>query len=119
MTVAIEAVQIVPLTYTPEGVIRITGTRVPLETILRHYKRGASAEEITNRFPAVSLSKVYAVIAYYLSHQTELDAYLQETEEAEAAFLKQLEADPQYQADRVAFRERLMQRWAERQKNGA
>ena len=39
-----------------------------------------------------------------------------ETQEAaDAAFQKQLEADPQYQADRVAFRERLMRRWAERQ----
>ena len=115
---AIEAVQTVPLTQTPEGVIRISDTRVPLETILYHYKQGASAEEIVNRFPAVSLGQVHAVLAYYLSHQVELDAYLQEQEEADAAFQKQLEANPQYQADRVAFRERLMQRWTERQKNG-
>ncbi|MBI1764796.1 MAG: DUF433 domain-containing protein [Acidobacteria bacterium] len=115
---AIEAVQTVPLTQTPEGVIRVTGTRVPLDTILHHYKQGASAEEITNRFPAVSLCQVHAVLAYYLSHRAELDAYLQKQEEADAAFQKQLEADPQYQADRVAFRERLMRRWAERQTNG-
>ena len=117
MTV-IEAVQIVPLTQTAEGVIRVTDTRVPLDTILHHYQRGASPEEITNRFPAVSLGQVHAVLAYYLSHQAELDAYLKEQEAADAVFLKQLDADPQYQADRVAFRERLMQRWADRQKNG-
>ena len=109
--IAIEAVQTVPLTKTPEGVIRVTDTRVPLDTLLHHYKRGASPEEITNRFPTVSLGQVHAVLAYYLSHQAELDAYLQEQEEADAAFQKQLEADPQYQADRVAFRERLMQHW--------
>ena len=115
---AIEAVQTVPLTQTPEGVIRVTGTRVPLDTILHHYQQGASAEEITNRFPAVSLCQVHAVLAYYLSHRAELDAYMQKQEEADAAFQKQLETDPQYQADRVAFRERLMRRWAERQTNG-
>ena len=118
MTV-IEAVQTVPLTQTAEGVIRITDTRVPLDTILRHYQRGASPEEITNRFPAVSLGQVHAVLAYYLSHQAELDAYLKEQEAADAGFLKQPEADPQYQADRTAFRERLQQRWAERQKHAA
>ena len=108
---AIEAVQTVPFTQTTEGVIRITGTRVSLDTILHHYQRGASPEEITNRFPTVSLGQVHAVLAYYLSYQVELDAYLKEQEAADAAFLKQLEADPQYQADRVAFRERLMHRW--------
>ena len=117
MTLAIETVQTVPLSQTPEGVIRITGTRLPLDTILHHYNRGASAEEITNRFPAVSLSQVHAVLAYYLSHRAELDAYLKEQEALDAAFLKQLEADPQYQADRVEFRERLMRRWEELQKN--
>jgi uncharacterized protein (DUF433 family) len=117
MTVAIEAVQTVPLTQTPEGVIRITGTRLPLDTILYHYNRGASAEEITNRFPAVSLSQVHAVLAYYLTHRAELDAYLKEQEALDAAFLKQLEADPKYQADRIEFRERLMRRWEELQKN--
>ncbi|MEP7338368.1 MAG: DUF433 domain-containing protein [Acidobacteriota bacterium] len=115
--VAIETVQAVPLTQLPNGAIRVAGTRVSLDTILYHYKQGASAEEITNRFPAVPLEKVYAVIAYYLSHQTELDAYLQQQEEEEAAFMKQLEADPQYQAERVALRERLMRRWDEMQKN--
>ncbi len=115
---AIEAVQTVPLTQTPEGVIRITGTRLPLDTIMRHYNRGASAEELTNRFPAVSLSQVHAVLAYYLTHRAELDAYLKEQEALDAAFLKQLEADPKYQADRVEFRERLMRRWEELQKNG-
>ena len=114
MTIALETVQTVPLTQTPEGVIRITGTRLPLDTILHHYNRGASAEEITNRFPAVSLSQVHAVLAYYLSHLAELEAYLKEQEALDAAFQKQLEADPKYQADRVEFREQLMRRWAAR-----
>jgi hypothetical protein len=46
-----------------------------------------------------------------------LDAYLKEQEALDAAFLKQLKADPKYQAGRIEFRERLMRRWAELQKN--
>ncbi len=117
--VAIESVQTVPLEKWEDGTIRVTGTRVPLDTILYHYNQGAIPEEIVNRFPSVSLEKSYSVIAYYLSHKTELDAYLKEQEEADAAFLKQLEADPQYQADRVAIRERLTRRWEEMQKTGS
>lgn len=117
--VAIEAVQAVPLTRWEDGTIRVTDTRVPLDTIIYHFNQGAVAEEIVSRFPAVSLEKVYAVIAYYLSHKKELDTYLKEQEEADAAFMKQLETDPQYQADRVAFRERLTRRWEEMQKNGS
>ncbi|MGH8596458.1 MAG: DUF433 domain-containing protein [Gammaproteobacteria bacterium] len=116
---AIEAVQTVPLVQMPDGTIRITGTRVSLDTILHHYKRGASAEEIANRFQGVPLRDVYATIAYYLSHQEELDAYLRQQEAEEEALQRQLESDPEYQANRVAFRELLLQRWAERQKSGA
>jgi uncharacterized protein (DUF433 family) len=87
---AIEAIQTVPLTQTPEGVIRITDTRVPFDTILHHYQRGVSPEEITNRFSAVSLGQVHAGMAYCLSHQAELDAYLQKQESVGAVLLKQL-----------------------------
>jgi len=116
--VAVESVQTVPLEKWEDGTIRVTGTRVSLDTILYHYNQGAIPEEIVNRFPAVSLEKAYSVIAYYLSHKKELDVYLKEQEEAEVAFMEQLEANPQYQADRVAIRERLMRRWKEVQEKG-
>lgn len=117
--IVVETVQTVPLEKWEDGTIRVTGTRVPLDTILYHYNQGAIPEEIVNRFPAVSLGKVYAVIAYYLSHKPELDTYFKEQEEADAAFMKQLETNPQYQADQVAFRERLTRRWEEMQKTGS
>jgi hypothetical protein len=85
--------------------------------ILHRYKQGASAEEINHSFPAVSLEQAQTVIAYYLSHQTELDAYLKQQDEEETAFMKQLDADPKYQAERAVLRERLMRRWNERQKS--
>lgn len=70
--------QPIPLTTTPEGVVRITGTRVPLETVVRAFYAGATPEEIAQDFPGVTLGQVYAVLAYYLAHRAEVDAYVAE-----------------------------------------
>lgn len=70
--------QPIPLTTTPEGVVRITGTRVPLETVVRAFYAGATPEEIAQDFPTVTLAQVYAVLAYYLAHRVEVDAYVME-----------------------------------------
>lgn len=56
--------------------IRIAGTRVGIETVVRDYQDGASPEEIALRYPTLSLLQVHATITYYLAHQQELDAYL-------------------------------------------
>ncbi|MBI4616037.1 MAG: DUF433 domain-containing protein [Planctomycetes bacterium] len=61
---------------TPEGVVRVGGTRVSLETVLWTFLEGATAEEIALRYPALSLSDVYATIAFYLRHRSEVDGYL-------------------------------------------
>jgi uncharacterized protein (DUF433 family) len=115
---AIEAVQVVPLEQTPDGTIRITGTRVRLDSLLYLYKQGESPEEITRRFPAVPLVQVYAAITYYLSHQKEIDDYLRRQEEEADALQQQMESDPQYHATMQALDERIRQRWAERQGDG-
>ena len=59
-----------------EEAIRIAGTRVGIETVLRDYKEGASPEEIVLRYPTLSLEQVHATITYYLANQEEVEAYL-------------------------------------------
>jgi len=59
-----------------ENTIRISGTRVNIETVLRDYNEGASPEEIVLRYPALSLEQVHATITYYLGHNEPVDAYL-------------------------------------------
>ena len=66
----------VPLAVDEHGVIRVAGTRVPLETILGFYLQGQSAEELADGFPTVGLANVHAVLAYYLHNRDEVDAYL-------------------------------------------
>jgi uncharacterized protein (DUF433 family) len=70
-----------PLRTDTDGVVRIGGTRVPLETVVSAFDEGAAAEEIALRFPTLDLSDVYATIAYLLQHRPEVDEYLAERRE--------------------------------------
>ena len=63
-----------------EGAYRISGTRVSLDSIVYAFLRGASPESIAESFPVLTLEEVYGAIAFYLGHQTEIEAYLQEGE---------------------------------------
>src|SRR5438132_14415464 len=68
--------QSVPLIRTKDGVFRILCARVSLDSIVQQFRSGATAEQIQEDFPSVSLSDVYSVIAYYLQHEQEVDNYL-------------------------------------------
>ena len=69
-------IETVPLVSGEDGVIRIQGTRVPLETVISAFLDGVTAEEIAQQYPTVSLAATYQVIGYYLGHRTELDGYV-------------------------------------------
>ena len=56
--------------------IRIKGTRIGIEFVLRDYQGGASPEEIVLRCPTLSLEQVHATITYSLHHRDSVDAYL-------------------------------------------
>ena len=66
----------IPLVFGPDGVMRVRGTRVTLETVLAAFAEGATAEEIAQRYPSIPLADVYQVIGYGLRHSTELEPYL-------------------------------------------
>jgi uncharacterized protein (DUF433 family) len=66
----------VPLMADADGVMRVSGTRVTLDSLLAAFNEGATAEEIAQQYPSVSLGDVYQVIGYYLGHSSELDTYL-------------------------------------------
>lgn len=66
----------VPLAVDADGVYRIAGTRVPLDTVVAAYQEGATPEEMADQYPSIKLDHVYAVIGYYLRHRDEVDAYL-------------------------------------------
>ncbi|MDX6447142.1 MAG: hypothetical protein QOH71_4216 [Blastocatellia bacterium] len=59
-----------------DGTFRIGGTRVSLDSVVYAYRRGASPESIQRSFPSLTLEQVHGALAFYLSHQTEVDDYL-------------------------------------------
>lgn len=83
---------IVPLHTDEDGNIRVSRTRVTLDTIVGFYKQGDTAERLHEGFPTVPLADIHAVIAYYLAHREEVDAYLQRREEEAARIRAEWEA---------------------------
>jgi uncharacterized protein (DUF433 family) len=97
MSLAIESPQVVPLAADADGVIRVAGTRVTLDTVAEAFEQGATAEEIVQQYPSVSLADVYSVLGYVLRHQQEVAAYLHERAERRNAVRQENERrfDPQ------------------------
>jgi uncharacterized protein (DUF433 family) len=111
---ALEETITVPLAVTEQGTIRIKGSRVSLDSVIHHFNLGATAEQIVQSFPSISLGEVYSTIAYYLTHRQDVEAYLQ-TQESEADALQvELESNPKYQADISELRSRILARSAAR-----
>jgi uncharacterized protein (DUF433 family) len=97
----------VPLVLAEDGhVIRVAGTRVTLDALIGAFRRGATAEEIAQDYPAMSLPDVYAVIAYYLHHRSEIDEYLGRRVRGHGELRREIEGRSEYQE----FRERLLAR---------
>lgn len=74
MELVVEA-QAVPLEMV-QGVMRVSGTRITLNTLVGAFQDGATAEEIAQQYPTVPLDDVYAAITYYLRNRAAVDAYL-------------------------------------------
>lgn len=95
-----------PLRTNEEGVILVGQTRVTLDTVVAVFKQGATAEEIACRYPSLSLANVYATIAFYLNHQPEVEAYLQQRQQFSQGIrsMNQARFDPQGLRDRLLAR---------------
>jgi len=57
----------VPFYENEDGTWLINASRIPIDTVVRAFKNGATPEEIAQQFPVLSLATIYAVIAYYLN----------------------------------------------------
>lgn len=95
-----------PLIEHSDGVIRVGGTRVTLETVVEAFNEGAMAEEIAVQYPALHLGDIYATIAYYLRHRAEVDAYVQGREQRAEVVRNENRAS----FDQKGIRERLLAR---------
>ncbi|MBX9656923.1 MAG: DUF433 domain-containing protein [Nitrospiraceae bacterium] len=101
------------LSPTSEGSIRIAGTRVTIEAIVQGFLDGATPEEICQDFPSLALPQVYDVLAFYLTHQHEVETYLREQAQITAEIRKSLETT------HTAFVTNLRQRLTARRSTAA
>jgi uncharacterized protein (DUF433 family) len=108
MTLSLEAIR-VPLIADPDGVVRVAGTRVTLDTVVAAWREGATAEEIVQQYPTLGLADVYSAIGYYLSRQAEVNEYL--SQRGQQADVVRRENEARFSPQGV--RERLMARRAD------
>jgi uncharacterized protein (DUF433 family) len=81
-----------PLVAGADGAIRVTGSRVSLETVVAAFDAAATAEEIVQQYPSLSLGSVYAVVAYVLENRATVDAYVAERRRAASELQAEVEA---------------------------
>lgn len=98
--------EVVPLSEDTDGVIRVGGTRVTLDTLIAAFSGGATAEEIVQQYPSLDLSDVYLVIGYCLRHSGEVEAYL--TQRRARADIVRAQNESRF--DPVGMRGRLLAR---------
>jgi len=95
----------IPLARDAQGVYRVGSTRVTLDLVVRAFNRGATAEEIVQKYASLQLSDVYQVIGYYLEHADEPGVYFRNRAQEEEALLS---SHPEWSP--VGLRGRLLAR---------
>jgi uncharacterized protein (DUF433 family) len=96
----------IPLSTDADGVVRIGGTRVTLDTVVAAFREGATAETIAEQYPSLRLDEVYTVIGYYIRHQDEVNQYLEQRRQAASRVREENEA----RFPPIGIRDRLLAR---------
>lgn len=105
MTLSLEPITL-PLTTNEKGVVYVEGSRIPIDFVIYEYLEGATAEDIVQNYPSLSLSAIHAILSYYLTHRSEVDTYIAQQEQlAEAKYLEIKERSQQKD-----LRQRLLSR---------
>ena len=94
----------IPLKVDKDGGIRVSRTRVTLDTIVAAFLEGLTAEEIAVQYPVVPLADVYSVIGYYLRQKSKVQAYLKRREK----FAEQVRTQNEERFNQSGIRERLL-----------
>lgn len=110
MTVAIQP-EAPPLRVDEGGAVRIGQSRVPLVRLIEAFHNGVSPEMFCHQYDTVMLADAYGVIAYYLRHRAEVDAFLAEEERRAEEIWREIESR---QGPQAGLRERILAR-----RNGA
>lgn len=100
-----------PLEFVNPLEIRIKGHRIGLEHVVERYREGYSTLQIAQDFPGLGEEKIDSIIHYYLSHRSDVEAYL---ERLDAFVAQQMQSDEEEDHPLVVKRLRALR--AERQR---
>jgi uncharacterized protein (DUF433 family) len=81
----------VPLRADASGTVRVGRSRVTLDLVVEEFLAGSPPERIVEQYDALKLPDVYAVLAYYLRHRREVDAYLADRRQRAGALRGEIE----------------------------
>ncbi len=96
-----------PVRIDSHGDVRVGASRVLLDSVIHAFRDGETPESIAQDYDTLPLADIYAVIAYYLRHVSEVDDYLLQREDDGRELQKQVVAQ---QGDMQGIRERLLAR---------
>ena len=75
------AAPIMHISVDERGVAYIVGTRIKVQLIVREkLAQGRTPEAIQAAYPHLTLSQIYAALAYYCDHQEEIDAQIADSD---------------------------------------
>lgn len=63
-----------PAKYDGKAVVK--GTRVPVASIVNHYRSGMSIEEILEGYPSLTPAQLFDALSYYFDNKDEIDQEL-------------------------------------------
>ena len=106
--------QAAPLTLWEDGSIRIGSSRIAIDSIVREFTSGATAEQIQDDFPSLSLREIYGAISYYLDYPDRVEEYLLGRDQEAAKVRQEVEDLARAGELRRRIRERTTQSRAKR-----
>jgi uncharacterized protein (DUF433 family) len=82
-----------PLRVDEGGAIRIGSSRISLDLLVEQYENGMSPDDMIRAYDTLMLADVHAVVAYYLRHRDEVQAYLKRREQEALALRAKIEGE--------------------------
>src|SRR3712207_284618 len=95
-----------PVRLTEGGVLRVSATRVTIDTVVGAYEDGATPDEIAADYDSLEIADVYGAISYYLRHRDEIETYLQHRNRE----AHRVRSEVQRRAPQSRLRDRLLAR---------
>ncbi len=56
-----------------EGKATIKGTRIPVASLVNHYRSGMTIEEILEGYPNINHAQLFDALSYYFDNKGEID----------------------------------------------